>query len=129
MFLLDTHAFLWFIAGDDQLSRRARVLMGDDNTLLFLSAASLWEIAIKVSTSKLILTAPFSEFIPEQLAANYINILPIEVQDLSLLVQLPFHHRDPFDRLIASQSLARSLPLISVDSIFDSYQVQRVWDN
>jgi PIN domain nuclease of toxin-antitoxin system len=82
MFLLDTHAFLWFIAGDEQLSRRARVLMGDDNTLLFLSAASLWEIAIKVSTSKLILTAPFSEFIPEQLAANYINILPIEVQDL-----------------------------------------------
>ncbi len=69
----------------------AHALMGDDNTLLFLSAASLWEIAIKVSTSKLILTAPFSEFIPEQLAANYINILPIEVQDLSLLVQLPFH--------------------------------------
>jgi PIN domain nuclease of toxin-antitoxin system len=53
----------------------------------------------------------------------------IRVQDLSLLVQLPFHHRDPFDRLIAAQSLARSLPLISVDSIFDGYQVQRVWDN
>ena len=129
MFLLDTHAFLWFIAGDEQLSRRARALMSDDSTVLFLSAASLWEVAIKVSISKLILTAPFADLIPEQIAANSINILPIEVPDLSLLVQLPFHHRDPFDRLIAAQSLARSLPLISVDPIFDSYQVQRIWNN
>lgn len=127
MYLLDTHAFLWFIAGDDRLSRRMRSLMTDGDRVLLLSIASIWEIAIKVSLGKLILAAPFAELIPEQLATNAIDILPIEVSDLSMLVQLPFHHRDPFDRLLAAQSITKSLPLISGDTIFDEYQVQRLW--
>ena len=127
MYLLDTHAFLWFIAGDDRLTRRMRSLMADGDRVLLLSIASIWEIAIKVSLGKLILTAPFAELIPQQLATNAIDILPIEVADLSTLVQLPFHHSDPFDRLLAAQSRTRSLPLISGDTIFDQYQVQRLW--
>lgn len=127
MYLLDTHSFLWFIAGDDRLSRRMRSLMADGDRVLLLSVASIWEIAIKVSFGKLLLAAPFAELIPEQLATNAIDILPIEVSDLSMLVQLPFHHRDPFDRLLAAQSLAKSLPLISGDTVFDHYQVERLW--
>ena len=127
MYLLDTHSFLWFIAGDEKLSRLARSLMTEDGVRLFLSSASLWEIAIKVSVGKLVLSAPFAELIPEQLAVNDIDILPIEVSDLAVLVQLPFHHRDPFDRLLAAQSLANSLPLIGGDTIFDEYQVIRFW--
>lgn len=127
MYLLDTHSFLWFIAGDDRLSRRMRSLMADGDRVLLLSVASIWEIAIKVSLGKLLLAAPFAELIPEQLATNAIDILPIEVSDLSMLVQLPFHHRDPFDRLLAAQSLAKSLPLISGDTVFDHYQVERLW--
>jgi len=127
MYLLDTHTFLWFIGGDARLSRRMRSLMADGDRVLLLSIASIWEIAIKISLGKLILAAPFAELIPEQLATNTIDVLPIEVADLSMLVQLPFHHRDPFDRLLAAQSLAKSLPLISGDTIFDEYQVQRLW--
>lgn len=127
MYLLDTHSFLWFIAGDEKLSRLARSLMTEGDVKLFLSSASLWEIAIKVSVGKLILSAPFAELLPEQLAVNEVDILPIELSDLAVLVQLPFHHRDPFDRLLAAQSLANSLPLISGDTIFDKYQVIRVW--
>lgn len=114
-------------AGDEKLSKRARNLIIIEDTRLFLSSASLWEIAIKISTGKLILSAPFAELIPRQLALNSIKILPIEIPDLAILVDLPFHHRDPFDRLLAAQSLANSLPLISNDAIFDQYQVQRLW--
>ena len=127
MYLLDTHSFLWFIAGDEKLSRLARSLMTEGGVRLFLSSASLWEIAIKVSVGKLVLSAPFAELIPEQLAVNEIDILPIKVSDLAVLVQLPFYHRDPFDRLLAAQSSANSLPLISGDTIFDEYQVIRLW--
>lgn len=127
MYLLDTHTFLWFIAGDERLNRRMRSLMTDGDHVLLLSIASLWEIAVKVGLGKLSLTAPFAELIPEQLATNAIDILPIEVSDLSTLVQLPFHHRDPFDRLLAAQSLTKSLPLISGDTVFDQYHVQRLW--
>lgn len=102
-------------------------MMADGDRVLLLSVASIWEIAIKVSFGKLLLAAPFAELIPEQLATNAIDILPIEVSDLSMLVQLPFHHRDPFDRLLAAQSLAKSLPLISGDTVFDHYQVERLW--
>ena len=127
MYLLDTHSFLWFIAGDEKLSRLARSLMTEGGVRLFLSSASLWEIAIKVSVGKLVLSAPFAELIPELLAVNEIDILPIKVSDLAVLVQLPFHHRDPFDRLLAAQSSANSLPLISGDTNFDEYQVIRLW--
>ena len=125
-FLIDTHAFLWFIGGDEQLPEVARDLIGDMENEVLLSAASLWEIAIKTSLGKLILGRPFEELIPEQLVLNDITVLPISLDDLSIVVKLPFYHRDPFDRLIIAQAMTRGLPVISKDAEFAKYHVELI---
>lgn len=124
--LIDTHTFLWFVNDDPQLSITAGALLEADNVVL-LSVASVWEIAIKVSIGKLELPCPFGEFIPAQLALNDITVLPIRVTDCHQVVTLPFHHRDPFDRIIIAQALAENIPLVSIDSVFDAYGIQRHW--
>jgi PIN domain nuclease of toxin-antitoxin system len=125
--LLDTHAFLWFIGGDVHLSAPARGLIEDETNDVLLSVASLWEMAIKVSLGKLNLGAPFETMIPEQLASNAIDVLPITFAHTARIVMLPFHHRDPFDRLLIAQSLVERLPLVSNEALFDAYGVQRAW--
>ena len=125
--LLDTHAFLWFIAGSDELSARARELIEDENNVLFLSAASLWEMAIKVGLGKLTLNEPFETLIPEQLSTNGFQILNINVSHTAKVINLPFHHRDPFDRLLIAQAITEEIPIISSDEIFDEYGVTRFW--
>lgn len=92
-----------------------------------LSVGSLWEIAIKVSLGKLILSKPFDQLMPEQIALNDIEILQISLDDLGVVAELPFHHRDPFDRLIVSQAMTRSIPLLSSDATLDQYPIQRLW--
>ncbi len=124
--LIDTHTFLWFISDNRRLIDSARMLLEGDNELL-LSTASLWEIAIKNSIGKLTLDSPFEKFIPEQLNINEINVLPIEVKHLAYVISLPFHHRDPFDRLLIAQSIVEKVPIVSVDSKFDSYSIERIW--
>ena len=125
--LLDTHTFLWFIAGDSNLSKAARSAIEDVNNNLYLSVASVWEIAIKVSIDKLELSEPFETFIPEQLAENGIELLDISVEHAAQIVSMPFHHRDPFDRLIAAQANVEKMTLLSVDGVFDSYGINRLW--
>lgn len=128
--LLDTHAFLWFVEGDPQLSVTARHLIEDDNNELWLSMASLWEMAIKFSIGKLtaLNTAhPFEQQIAEQLLRNDILILPILQLHVMRVASLPFHHRDPFDRLLAAQSLIEDIPLLSTDQVMDAYGVNRLW--
>jgi PIN domain nuclease of toxin-antitoxin system len=125
--LLDTHAFLWFIMGSANLSVNARALIENPANERLLSVASLWEVAIKVSLGKLILSAPFDELIPAQLKLNGIDLLSIKVDHLSTLTTLPFHHRDPFDRLIIAQAMVEKLPVISIDAAFDTYGVTRDW--
>ena len=122
--LLDTSCFLWFIAGSERLSIDARNFIVDSNNELLLSVASLWEIVIKVSIGKLDLFQPFGELIPTQLQNNGIVVLPIELKHLSTLIELPFHHRDPFDRLIIAQGVAEGLPVISSDTNFQKYNVE-----
>ena len=95
--LLDTHAFLWFIADSPRLSARAKALLESDTDLLF-STAGLWEIAIKASIGKLSLAQPYDIFVPRQLAKNAIEVWPISLAHLALVATLPLHHRDPFDR-------------------------------
>jgi PIN domain nuclease of toxin-antitoxin system len=124
--LLDTHAFLWFVNDDPQLSLAAKTLMESEVDLL-LSVASLWEVSIKVGTGKLDLPKLFDVFIPEQLELNEIELLPIELKHLTPLTSLPLHHRDPFDRLLISQSLVEELTILSADKIFDRYAVNRSW--
>jgi PIN domain nuclease of toxin-antitoxin system len=125
--LLDTHTFLWFIADSDRLSQKARALIEDESNRIYLSAASLWEIAIKVSLGKLNLSEPFETFIPEQLDVNSVELLGISVSHASRVASLPFHHRDPFDRLLAAQALTEDIPILSGDEVLDAYGVTRVW--
>jgi len=125
--LLDTHSFLWFAAGSSQMSAKARALIEDPANDKFLSLASLWEMAIKISLGKLKIDAPFEEFIHRQLRINGFEMFDIRFDHIAKIISLPLHHRDPFDRLLISQSLVEQIPIVSIDSIFDSYGVQRLW--
>ncbi len=125
--LLDTHSFLWYSTDDPALSSRADQLIEDPANEILLSVASLWEIAIKVSIGKLVLTRSFEEAVLAQMSRNGIRLLEIEVRHVLEILRLPHHHRDPFDRLIAAQARVEDIPVIGVDAILDSYGVQRIW--
>lgn len=125
--LLDTSTFLWLISSSEKLGGAARNFISDSNNELVLSVASLWEIAIKTSLGRLQLLRPFEELIPTQLDENSIDILPLEVRHLSFIINLPFHHRDPFDRLIIAQSISEKLPIMSNDAAFQQYPVELIW--
>jgi len=125
--LLDTHAFLWWVEDATDLSRRARRVIADPDNECWLSLASCWEMAIKQSLGKLELRAPIERFVPEHLAANRIRLLEIDLDDVARVASLPFHHRDPFDRLLVAQALGRDLRVVSVDPVFATYGARRVW--
>src|SRR5947207_9817193 len=125
--LLDTHAFLWFITNDPKLSRRALSDIQAPANRRLLSMASLWEMAIKLSLGKLTIDQPFEQFIPQQLQINRIELLAIDFAHVSAISSMPFHHRDPFDRLMAAQCRTENLPIVSHDPAFDAYSVQRLW--
>ena len=125
--LLDTHAFLWFIMGDRHLSATARALIENLANERWLSVGSLWEIAIKVSLGKLTLSSPFEVLFPAQLDRNDVQLLGITAQHTQVVAGLPFHHRDPFDRLLVAQCRVEGLALVSADHAFDAYGVQRIW--
>jgi PIN domain nuclease of toxin-antitoxin system len=125
--LLDTHSFLWFISGSSNLSGVARdAIEGRENERL-LSVASLWEMSIKVSLGKLQLALPFPELVERQVYGNAISLLAIAPEHLDELARLPFHHKDPFDRLIIAQSFAEDITLVGNDSAFERYPVKMLW--
>jgi PIN domain nuclease of toxin-antitoxin system len=125
--LLDTHSLLWFISGDARLSSTARSSIEDASHDKFVSIASLWETAIKVSIGKIALNAPFDRLFPHQLVINGFELLPISIRHTSAVSRLPFHHRDPFDRIFVAQAIAESLSIVSGDTAFDNYGVNRLW--
>lgn len=125
--LLDTHVFLWWIGDDPALSRRARAAIADPGNECLLSTASAWEMAIKVSLDKLDLDGNLERFLPEQMAANGFGMLPIDLRHVSRVARLPFHHRDPFDRLIVAQALVEDLSVVTADRVFAKYGVRRTW--
>ena len=126
-FLLDTHTFLWFISGISKLSSNARMLIEDTANKRLLSIASIWEITIKASQGKLKLAMPFSDLVTTQIQDNAISLLPITPEHLSALFTLPFHHKDPFDRLLIVQSMTEAVPIISKDAMFQKYEIQVIW--
>lgn len=126
-FLLDTHTFLWFIEGSPQLSTKAPKLIDTRTNRSYLSVASLWEIAIKISLGKLQLSRPFEVLIPRELGRRNLTRLDITVEHTAQVSKLPFHHRDPFDRLLIAQALVEQLPIVSADVSFDAYGVTRLW--
>ncbi len=125
--LLDTNAFLWFISGSDRLSNKALNYIADFENDLVISAASLWEIAIKTSLGKLELLSPFDQLLPSQLEKNDIAVLSIELTHLTKTIDLEFHHRDPFDRLIIAQGITEKIPIITSDAVFAKYPVDIIW--
>src|SRR5262245_31618529 len=124
--LLDSHAFLWFVHGDKRLGEQARLTISEIENEVLLSTASLWELAIKVSLDKLELDRPFSD-LARQLVVNELDLLRIEFKHLLLLMELPFHHRDPFDRLLIAQAISEDIPILTGDPAFRDYPVQVIW--
>lgn len=125
--LLDTASFLWFIGGSNKLSDNALEIMENFDNELVMSVASLWEIAIKISIGKLELAEPFNQLIPQKIQENEIDILQIHLLHLFEMINLPMHHRDPFDRLVIAQGIVERLPIIACDRFFEVYGVDIIW--
>jgi PIN domain nuclease of toxin-antitoxin system len=123
--LLDTQAFLWWVTDDPRLSRPALKTIAGESCLL--SAASCWEMAIKASLGKLEIPRPVDRFLQEQLEMNGFALLQISLEHVAAVADLPFHHRDPFDRLIAAQALEEKMAVVSSDPVFKKYRVKRIW--
>ncbi len=125
--LVDTQAMYWYAAGDSQLSATAKTLIQDATNEILISPASYWEIAIKVSLGKWILHQPYQDFMDVCLNKYGFTILPIEPKHTAALTTLPYHHKDPFDRLIVAQAIVEGIPVISADSQLDAYGITRIW--
>jgi PIN domain nuclease of toxin-antitoxin system len=125
--LLDTHTFLRWVAASGGLSRKAQSAVGSARNECFVSVASAWEIAIKVSLGKLRIDGALDRFLPEQLAANGFQPLAIDLKHAARVATLPFHHCDPFDRLLVAQALEEGLAVVTADPVFATYGVNRVW--
>jgi PIN domain nuclease of toxin-antitoxin system len=125
--LLDTHTLLWFALNDPRLSTSAASLILDPAYEKLVSPASYWEIAIKISMKKYALALPYEDFFRGAIDDNGFRVLPIEPRHTAGLTTLPYHHKDPFDRLIIAQTMVENVPVVSVDSNFDAYGVTRLW--
>jgi PIN domain nuclease of toxin-antitoxin system len=126
-YLLDTHTFVWIAQDDPLLHGNVRALFVDVGNEIFLSVASVWEMAIKASLRKLTLTAPLARLVAGGVERG-IRTLAISSEHAYQVEHLPFHHRDPFDRLLAAQASVEGMSLLSRDPKFDAYPATRVWD-
>jgi PIN domain nuclease of toxin-antitoxin system len=124
---LDTHTLLWYSLNDPRLSRTATALILDPANEILISPASYWEIAIKISIGKLKLHQPYEDFIDTCLSKYGFVILPIDPKHTAAFTTMPFHHRDPFDRLLVAQAKVEGIPIIGDDSRMDAYAIQRLW--
>ena len=124
--LLDTHAFLWFASGDRRLSQRARGSMEAEDAQLHISAATVWEIAIKAGRGRLTLPTPVDAYVAEKIAEGY-RMVAVTWAHAAAVERLPVHHRDPFDRLLVAQGIAERLPIVTRDRVFRKYGVDVIW--
>jgi PIN domain nuclease of toxin-antitoxin system len=124
--LVDTHALIWFVSGDRRIGRAARTAMEADGARLHLSAACIWEMAIKSSVKRLALPQPLSRYVADRLAEGYL-VLNLDALHAAAVEDLPWHHRDPFDRLLVAQARTERMPLVTRDRIFRKYGVDVIW--
>lgn len=124
--LLDTHSYIWFSENNELLSDTAKQLIENQENRVFLSAASLWEIAIKISLHKLMIDKSMTD-VMRDFRRSGIYLLPIDLTHIELVSRLPFHHRDPFNRIIAAQALCENMTLVGKDLALDAYGVRRLW--
>ena len=126
-YLLDTHAFLWFVLDDERISAKAKLIIEDSKNKIYFSAASAWEIAIKTELARLKIKGDLDSFIIEQLSINSFVPLSITISHSLYTQRLPQIHKDPFDRIIIAQSELENLPLISKDKKIPKYKITTVW--
>jgi PIN domain nuclease of toxin-antitoxin system len=125
-YLIDTHAFLWFVFEDPRLSARAEAVLAEAGSVV-ISAVTLWEIAVKLSIDKLRLGMPYPEFLDRCVTSREVEVLGVELPHLVEYADLPMHHRDPFDRLLIAQSRAERLTVVTADPRFRDYDVDVAW--
>ena len=126
-YLIDTHTFLWIIEDNKNLTDKVRTIYIDNSNEIYLSVASIWEMAIKISLNKLSIRGQLVKFIDRHAIENNIHLLSIQPHHIFPIENLPFHHRDPFDRLLLSQCLQEKMHLLSNDKEFDKYGIDRIW--
>jgi PIN domain nuclease of toxin-antitoxin system len=126
-YLLDTHTFLWYLEGNKSLSKKVREIIDNPKNKSYISIASIWEMGIKISLDKLQLGISLED-LKQELIANEIEILPLDLDHIIELQHLDYHHRDPFDRILISQAKCEKLKILSKDKSFKLYtQVKVVW--
>jgi PIN domain nuclease of toxin-antitoxin system len=125
--LLDTHVFLWWVSDEKPLPRKAAKLISDEGNIIFVSHATVWEMAIKAALGKLTLPEAAGTFVQKQCKLNRFQLLPISLDAISMIETLPLHHNDPFDRLLVAQCLDIKIPIISADAVLTKYRVTRIW--
>jgi PIN domain nuclease of toxin-antitoxin system len=125
--LLDTHALLWWLTGDEALSRTAREAISDSDNEVFVSAASAWEIATKHRIGKLPGAAVFASDIAGVVARQGFAELPVSIRDGQIAGALPAIHKDPFDRMLIAQAVAEDMVIVSIEGLFSAYGVARLW--
>jgi len=125
--LLDTHVMLWFLEDSDDLSRKARQIIRNGDNELFWSSASFWEITVKASLGKIELGKGWQAQLEREKKVNRIQDLPIYQKHCGPHLKLPWHHKDPFDRLLICQAIVENLTLITGDKYIRKYKVKTVW--
>jgi len=125
--LLDTHALLWWLEDAPALSVKARDIISKPATMVMVSTASIWEVAIKAGLGRLDVPDDLEGFFTEQLSLNDFQILPIHLRHAASVRTLGDHHRDPFDRLLVAQAKSENIPLLTKDQWLQAYEVEVIW--
>lgn len=125
--LLDTHALIWAVDQPERLGSRARSALEDTSNDVLISAATIWEIAIKTGLGKLTLSVPYRDWMNRAIADLGATLVPITVEYADMQTTLPGHHRDPFDRMLIAQAIVEKISLVANEEMFDQYGVARLW--
>lgn len=125
--LIDSHSLVWAVDNPAQLSAAATTELQDPANELIISAATVWEISIKAGMGKLTLSSAYRAWMNRAITYLGLTILPITVEYAAAQAALPWHHRDPFDRLLVAESLTDGVPVVSADAHLDVYGITRIW--
>lgn len=125
--LVDAHCLIWAVDEPAKLAATAVAALEDPASQLMLGAGTMWELSIKSGLGKLTLSSPFRQWMQQAVADLGLSVMPISLDHCDCQASLPFHHRDPFDRLLAAQALVDGIQVVSADAIFDHYGVGRIW--